>query len=706
VIKQHKGVLAFIIIFSILIPSFAYADDPSDEAFPSVSELFEGKNKSIYLTKYKDNYYLDMVEYSFFKDMEGVINIAANVLFKMQYYCGLLLVTMIYYAYEMPIYDFFSGIVDEIVKQMKESLFDELSLIAIVLIGIYFVIKMLSEQKTQVWTAMIQIVVVIALAMAFYTGPSEFLKAVDDGTDELSKIVLAGTYKATNKGEDPDKAVMAAANDVWIIFVHRPWQILEFGSVEMAKDYEDKILSLKPKSKARQKIIEDIAKDEEHFTTDWGIKRVGYLIFSFIPNLVLFLVILVLCLLIWAYKILTIIFCLLGIFVFILALIPMFGGIRLLQSWGSKVIGSGAVTVVVSFFLAVVFAFNSAVFKLIDVYGLLVIILLQLVVAAVVYIKRESLFEMFTMVRLAASGAVPVNKQMRRDTNIESKVLEYTRNLGIRRNKGYENEGYESREGSSSESSIRKGTNQYKEALKSEPSFTGETVSFKDLYNEIEEDTKSDNENFKALMKKAEEILERQYEILTKTAEERAEKLGKEPEYHPFVYKVKTRQALGVDRFDNREIVAAAKELQRVLNAGGSEEDLIRSFEKEKDTKIERPKNLIEIRISDEKVEIDRDEAEKIEIKDLSKDYVNEFNKDYNKNYDPEFMEELIKKYGHEQVRYMLDKMKQIQLKEKSIYNPAGYLIKGLKSNERDNVVAGKTINNTVKMRNKEEDYD
>jgi hypothetical protein len=549
---------------------------------------------------------------------------------------------------------------------------------------------MISEQKTQVWVAIIQIVVIIALALAFYTGPSKLLKALDEGTNSISASVLAGTYKATNGNEDPKSAVIAAANDTWVMFVHRPWQILEFGSIKMAEKHEDKILSMTPKSKARQAYIEKLGKDEEHFTTDWGVKRTGYLMFSFIPNLILFLVIFLLCILIWAYKILTIIFCIMGIFVFICALVPMFGGIRLLQNWGAKVIGSAAITIIVSFFLAVVFAFNTAVFKMIDVYGLMIVIILQVVIAVVIYVKRESLFELFTMVRLAASGSVPVNKQMRRDANIENRVMEYTRGLNLRRNKGSYSEdydsGYDSNSSTYSEDKMKKRSSEYRKAEAPKPTYNGEVVGFKELYNEIEEDTRNDNESFKQLMKKAEEILERQYQILKESAEEKAQKLGKAPEYHSFVHKVNTREALGAKRFDNREVIAVASQLQRVLRAGGRTEDVYNSFEKEKNMEVKRPKNLVEVQIGQEKIDIDKDEAQKIEIHDISSKYTNEFNNDYSKKYDPQFMEELIKTHGHKQVRFMLDKMKEIQSKDKNIYNPAGYLVKGLKNNERDEV--------------------
>ncbi len=717
-IRQYKKIIALVILITIMMPSSAFAEDPASEAFPSVKELFNGDNDNIYLTKYKDNYYLDMEEYVFFKEPEGLVNVAANILFKIQVYLGYALVTLIYYAYEMPIYDMFSDVVDQVVSEMETALFDELSLIAIVLLGLYFAIKMAAEQRTQIWVAIIQVIIVIALATAFYKGPSGMLDAINEGTNGISKAVLAGTYRATNEGQDPDSAVMAAANNTWYMFVHRPWQILEFGSVEMAKKHEDEILSLPSLSDARQVIIDELAEDEVHFTSDWGIKRVGYLLFSFIPYLILFLIIAVLCLLIWAYKFLTITFILLGIFVFICALIPMLGGIRILQSWLSKVIGSAAITVVVSFFLAIVFAFNTVLYGFIDEYGIFVVVIVQLVIAAVIFFKRESLFELFTMARLAASGAYPVNKQMRRDTNIENRVMEYSRNLNLRRNKNSSYYDEESKDeinssgSNTSEGSIRNSAKAYNTTNKarqtgipnSDKGLERQTVGFGDLYDEIQEDTKSDNENFKELMKKAENILEKQYELLGKTAEEKAEKLGKEPKHHPFVYKVQTREALGAKKFDDREVIAVAKQLQRTINAGGSAEDLVKGFENSKDFEVSRPKNLIEIKIGEESYKIDRDEAKKIEIKDISKEYADEFNKDHNKNYDPQFMEEIIKKYGHTQVRYMLDKMKEIQLKEKSINNPAGYMIKGLKNNHRDSV-GKKTPEGNINMRgNKDED--
>jgi len=673
------------------MPQVAFADDPGQAALPSIDELFKGVIKTPYLTTYRMNYYLDMVEYNSLMEPTGAFNELANLLFLVQSLAGYILVVAFYYAFEFPIYDIFSGVVETFVGEMKVTLFDELSLLAISFLGLYFVIKMYQDQKTQIWVAIVQTIIIVALAMMFFTQPIKMLNGIDSFSKDISTKVLAGSYKASNKGENPNSAVAAAADDIWQMFVHKPWQLLEFGNMKLAKDYENRILSLSPLSEARKKIIEDIAKDEEHFTVVWGLKRLGFMILYTIPMALMFIVIIFLSALMIAYQILTLFYALGGVFIFILALIPFFGT-RIIQSWFLKLVGTGGIKVIVAFCLGILMAFNSALFKLMDAHGWFVILFMQIAVAVVIIWKKDAIFDTFTTMRLAPQNAGALNKQIRKDTNIESYIKDYSRNMGMRKNKDYgyaysyggdgftEDKGYE-------DSYRPQSFSRTVERVESPSISMSESGSVDKLYNEIQEDTNNDNENFKNLMKKAEEILEKQYEISKQAADEKAEVLKKEPEYTPFVYKVQTREELGAPKFDQREIVSVAQELQRVVRAGGQAEDLYsKDAQKVHYNEVQRPKSVVDIIIDGQKKGFDQDEAQKIILEDKSKDYVDEFNQDYNTKYDKKFMEELIKKYGQEQVGQIIDRMKAIQVKEGTINNPAGYLTQALKNNQRDQV--------------------
>lgn len=331
--RRKLIILMLVVLFAAVLPAGVYADSPSSAALPRLEDLFDGQNNDTYL-QYRENYKLDLKEpgmFSFSEQAGSMANSFANVLFYLQVECGYLLITIFYYAFELDIYGMLSGVMETFVAQMKTSLFDELSLLAIVFLGIYFVIKVVQDQKTQVWVAILQTAIIVAIAMYFFTSPAEMLQQVDKGSKAISTSVLTGTYKSVNNGASPDSAVMAACNNIWYIYVHQPWQMLEFGNIEMAKREEQNILKYSPDSEERQEYIEKLSEDEVHFTFGWGWSRIGLILLYLIPILVMFAVIVVLSLLMLAYQVLTLLFTLLGVFVFILALVPFFG-MRLIQN--------------------------------------------------------------------------------------------------------------------------------------------------------------------------------------------------------------------------------------------------------------------------------------------------------------------------------------------------------------------------------------
>ncbi|KAB3535640.1 MFS transporter [Alkaliphilus pronyensis] len=681
--KGYKCILLILLIIASFT-NFAYGNDPIDGALPDVDALFDGNNSSKYLTVYKNNYYLDM------KDMGMVestmtfgdeINAGANTLFNAQKGLAHLLITVVYYSFEIDLYKIFSGIIEAVIGEMKIALFDELSLIAIVVLGFYYLVKIIGDQKTQIWVAIIQTVIITALALAFFNSPTELLKGVDDISKDLSRSVLSGTYKATNQGNTPESAVMAAANDMWMMFVHKPWQVLQFGDVDIAEKEEDKILSLPPMSEERQEIINTLAENDILFTPVWGGRRLSFIILYFIPMLVMGIIIGIIALLILGYQFITIFYVMMGVFVFIMALIPFIGP-KIITSWGSKVLAAGFIKVIISFVLAVIFALNSALFNLTGDYGWFVVLLLQILIMVVIVWKRKDFFEIITNMRMAVKHG-NINKNLRKDANLEARINKHTDKIRFRRSKSHDNYEYEP---STAED--------YKINRNSRPSNNSGTEDTSLSYGAIEVqlaqegDITNMNDNLKALVKKAEELLERKYNDEKAEAEEKAEKHNKEPEYTPFVKRVQTREALGTPRFDRREIAAVASSIDMAQQSGGTIYDVYSAMTKEEES-VSRPKNLDSIRITTNggNIDLDKEEAYKILNNQDEKDYAYEFNQRYNKQYDKAFFEELFKKYGKENVRMMMDRMKEVEEKDhKLIQNPAGYLTTSLKNNHRDKV--------------------
>lgn len=709
----------FIVLFTVLTPITIHAEDgPRSSAFSSpLDDIFNSKNANDHI-RYRDNYSLDTIDGSMFSLSDSIqngLNSFANVLFQVQVVFAYMLITVFYYSFELDIYGMLSEVVNTFMHEMKTSIFDELSLIAILILGLFFIIKVIQNQKTQVWVAIIQTALIVAIALYFFSNPMQILKHVDNGSKAVSKSVLAGTFKANNSGASPQSAVMAAVDNIWSAYVHQPWQMLEFGNMEMAKREENKILSLPPGSKERKEYIKKLAEDEKHFTPDWGVKRLGLQIAYAIPLILIFAVIAIMCFFMISYQVLTILFTLLGAFVLVMALIPFFG-MKILQNWAAKIIGFASIKVIICFCIGVMLAFMTAIFKLSDQYGWILTLLLVVIIVLSIIWKREALLEIFTLIRLTPQNPSMINKQLRKDSNVESKINGYmgSRMSGFRNKKPGNSE--EKSNGKLSDKNETKGTSdntkdekpkkpkKQKEKQKSNSGSTGRKevgqpyssssngnaftpeASYSGILNEMNDDQTEDNNNFRQLMKKAEEILQKQYEISKMEAENKADKLQKEPEYSSFVRKADTREALGAPKFEQREIIAVANNLQKIVDAGGSPEELLSRNETSKSPEAEsRPRDVIGLVVNGQQQSIDRGEAYKIIVQDAAKDYTNEFNQEYNKKYDDKFFEDLIKRYGQQNVRQILSRMKEVKEKEGNIKNPAGYLTQSLKNSSMEN---------------------
>lgn len=712
--KYKKVIVLIIIVLTTLSfsPANVYAEeDPESAAFMPFEELFKGKNSNVYLTEYEKNYHLDMKEVTITNlgDTGGwLLNQIANVIFSVQKGLGKIIVMVFYWSFELDVYSMFAGILNNFVDNMKTGLFDQMAVLCIALLGIFFAVKLVQDQKTQVWVAILQTAIIAAIAIYFFSNPAGVLRQVDKASKEISSVVLTGTYKATNEGATPNSAVIAASNQIWYIYVHQPWQMLEFGNISIAKQYEKQILSLPPSSDERKALIKSLAKDKRYFTAEWGAKRLGFELLYLIPLLIILVIIAILCALMIIYQFLTVFFTMFGVFVFIMALIPFFG-IRIIQNWASKIIGFAGIKIIVTFCLGIMIAFITTIVEQTQDYGWIMTIVLEVAVVAGIIIKKDAIFEAFTNMRLAPGNPGLFNKQLRRDYNVEPKTNEISTKAvkgsgkltwgamkGVgrifrRRKDDAEDTGEEEpRNETSGKSAKMLGTGSVKENKREDVASSKTSgnrhYSETTLSNGLQEEKSAgnDNDNFRQLLKKAEEILEQQYELQKTAAEEKAEKVNKAPEYPSFVNKVDTREKLGAPRFDQREKISVAQELDRVAKAGGKPDDLINRDAMKSEMKAANPASVMEIVVNGQKETIDRQEAYKVVTENTAKDYTNEFNQDYNKTYDPKFMEEIISKFGMQNTREMLDKMKDIRGRDGVIKNPAGYLTQSLKNKARD----------------------
>ena len=110
----------------------------------------------------------------------------------------------------------------------------------------------------------------------------------------------------------------------------------------------------------------------------------------------------------------------------------------------------------------------------------------------------------------------------------------------------------------------------------------------KEAADEIKKATKEMNQYYK----KAELLLQKQYEKSKKESEEKAKRQGGTPHYGEFVRRTEAVRGLGAGLFEQRDIAATARILQRIDQKGGDMDRVILGSEKELYAQVKRPENL------------------------------------------------------------------------------------------------------------------
>ncbi|MDT8718217.1 hypothetical protein IAI10_16240 [Clostridium sp. 19966] len=773
--KKNRVILVTIIltIFMSLISggiSAKAADNPENAMFPSAQELFNGQDKDKYLNEYRPNYYLDLKKSGgIFKAFDfSILNTLANAIFSLESVLAYAVIVVVYYAFNLNIYDFFSSYLNAISNALKTTVFDQLSMAAISLAGIFFVIKLLKDQRTQIWTGLIEVILVATLGYGFLTNPTQVLNTVDKFNREISQNILEGTYFATNNGASSSSSTMAVCNNLWVIFVHKPWEVMEFGNTKIASQYEDKILTMDPSSDDRQNYVNDIAKDGQHFQSSVGKGRFVVSIVYLLIFIIMAIVIVLLCFFMLAFQIFSVLISLFAAIIFLLALIPWFG-FKIINSWAGKIIGYMSMRISISFLLAVVFSFILATYEMSDKYSIFVIMLLQIVIIVAAYWKREDIFNMVLNFSKNSKEAFRepsnIHRHVRNDNLLSSQIRRNNkdRNSNIGSNirsstnaspqggaSSYQNRNNTSKgannttasnktassssgnnTGTSSTGSNINNQNQGKSQQQSNPSNYKSNQAqrnniekhlqnintainegnkdrkddkINDNLNNIRKDTSNikenahtpnndfayeenpyasqrhyNNANLNDRLRLAEDILNNRYEASKYMSEKKAAKENTEPKYSYFVQKAMSREEMNLPRFEERQKIAVAAQIDKVYKSGGDVNQLyIMSDEQNND--VERPKAVVAEENNNEG-HVEPKEIETNLNNTGPETLINDFNNEFNKKYDVKFMENLIKKYGKENVRQVLNEMKRINKKD-SIKNPAGYITTSLRNNK------------------------
>lgn len=593
--KRLIVVMALILTILICAASFVSAAGLYDD--------LEGKSGSDSHLEDYDNYYLDMVEASFFKNPgSNILNIFANLIFAGIKGLGAWSVSVLRFALSTDIFDMVQDAMEPLFGGLKTSLFDSLSTLMIGIAAAFFVLMLARRQVANIVSGIGTVIIVLIVTFIFYTNPMGILSAVNDVSTDLSSSVLNAPYEAAyGKAGTTKSPADRSAELVWNIIVHKPWQILEFGDTDIANKYQDEILSI-PEGDERTELVENIEKDTGVLSSRQSeqLNRVTTGIFFLIFSLIIFIMMMAIALLIIGFQIFAIFLGLVGGFVFLLAIIPVYG-LRLIGRWAVRILSAITVKVVLVFAVAILVVTMDFVFGLLDTYGMMAVMFTLIAIVLILYIKRKSLLNLFTLPPgQAVNAALNTNfnplSSVRSETN-SFQTWQRNRTLNklnktklenetMRKEAYIEDKETRKQEKIEKEEAMARLNNVYANNTESlEPSQnmqapmqSNQSIS---TYSDMRVNQNSKERQVAYTKQQREaglELLRENYAKSKEQSESKARSLGKEPEYTTFVKRTDALRAMNPEaEFDRRDVEKMARMVQRTEAAGGTVEDLRRS---------------------------------------------------------------------------------------------------------------------------------
>ena len=651
--NKLRGLALFLCIVILVISAGSvdgYASSAEEDLYKNVGETAQESGND-YFIKYRDNYELDTEEMSFYKDTGSVIiEMGNSFLFTMQKGIATLVISVFAFALSTDITDILSNYIQPFVDSMHQGLWSNLAVYAISLAAFVLLIKYAQNKTTQALSNFIALIMIIVLAFLFFAYPVELFEGVELVADGVSDEVLEGPYIAVAGGGSADDVKGKASALCWDMFVHKPWQILEFGSVETAKKYELDILKHKPGSDKRLDKVEDLAESEGLFSKSqpYQFSRLVTAAILFIFNVILEFLILAFALLILGYKILLLFYMLLGIFVFIIALLPAFG-FELIRRWGMRTIGVAFTRVLVTFFLSIVLIFMDVIYGFVDTYGLTIVMMLMITSIVVIWFERHRIADLFIGYR-STGEQMPytVRQSLNTDFNALEKVHAVRQRAlissAMRNTAGEEGNDLTAGNYGVTGNYVRNGSVSYD---KKSAVVSNEIKTSAEAMSVSADKLRTVTDDMSAYFRHAEELLQKQYDYSKAKADAVAERNNAPAEYDDFVKRTEKVRSKGNGNFDSRDLTNVARIMQKTVEQGGSISDVVSDGTSiyRKNNSVARPADVTSVRT--ESISVRENVPERVQtVKGM--DY---FKQNFGEERGEELYGKLSQKYGVETIR-------------------------------------------------------
>lgn len=419
----YKKVLKWLVVLATLIIAYnslakvAHASTflsygNGDDPFASITN---GGGQFV-ADKYRNNYYLDILNLSTFEWLDKTMNMVINMMFSFIVLMAWFGINIFRFCFTNDIASSFGKTLEGVMTSLNNGVFNSFFMTVFMISLFSIVYQLWKKNYSAIASQLLATALIFALSGVFSNGAVEFLSASTDFSKKIGvqAIVSINGQKANEENETTlENYSKEIVGTLWGNFVHQPWVMLEFdGKLSLVdkKDpqmlneetlqYSQQILSHSEGSSEREKVLEEIRGKygDDLFSEDSMSDKFVSLFMLILITVVKMIILIAIGVLQIAFQLISIFLVLLIPFVLLIAIVPFFGGTNLLSMLGKKFLGAQAGIIISSFVLALLVLIDTVTLTMFQSWGanLIMALLMQCACWIVLIAFRKSLFNGLT----------------------------------------------------------------------------------------------------------------------------------------------------------------------------------------------------------------------------------------------------------------------------------------------------------------------
>ncbi|HAT4340858.1 TPA: TcpH [Clostridium perfringens] len=453
----YKNVLKWLVILATLIIaynsltkvahaatflSYGNGDDP----FASITKGW-GQFVS---DKYRNNYYLDILDLSTFEWIDKTMNMIINMMFSFIVLMSWFGINIFRFCFTNDIASSFGKTLEGVMTSLNNGVFNSFFM-TIFMISLFSIVYQLWKKNySAIAGQLLATALIFALSGVFANGAVKFLSATTDFSKQIGvqAIVSINGQKASPENETTlENYSKEIVGTLWGNFVHQPWVMLKFdGKLPLTKDdsenrnninsktekYSQEILSHPEGSDERKKILEDIRKEygNDLFSEDSMNDKFVSLFMLILITAVKMIILIAIGMIQIGFQLFAILLVLLVPFVLLVSIVPFFGGFNLLKELGRRFLGTQFGIIISSFLLALLVLIDNVTLNMFQNWGanLVMALLMQCTCWIMLITFRKQLFNGLTSLqnKIASGTSNPLklgNKVVDKSADVGNKYI-------------------------------------------------------------------------------------------------------------------------------------------------------------------------------------------------------------------------------------------------------------------------------------------